>query len=69
MDFSQRQKEVSEKLPAYFKEWENLLNRFNLKSNLVILFPGNKVPLLGKFALWLISKMKGRIDTQFSLKS
>ena len=69
MEISQGQKDVTSKLPEYFKQWQALLDRFNLKSQLVILFPGNKVPLLGKFALWIISRLKGRIDTQFSLKT
>lgn len=54
----------------YNKENEALLKKHKLQSRVVISFPGkSKVPMLGKFAMWILNKSGAIIDTEFAVKN
>lgn len=56
------------KATAYMEDEQKLLQKHGLNRRIIVTFPHRKtVPLMGKFAVWLLKKSKAVIDTEFGL--
>lgn len=60
------QEALRERVGIYMQEEGKLLAKHGLAKRIVMTFPAHsKVPLLGRFGLWLLKRSKGVIDTEF----
>lgn len=59
------QQTLEKKVKKYIKEEEKLLKKSKLGRVPMILFKQKKVPLICKFATWILQKYKAQIDFQF----
>ena len=63
-------KVIDQKVITYFEGEKELLKKVGLKKRLVVLFPRRRYgapSLLGAFILFILRKMGGILDTEFTL--
>ena len=58
-------KTVQERAEEYVKEEKVLLKKHKIAKKILITFPANGVPLMGKIAGWLLKRTGARIETMF----
>lgn len=56
---------LEQKAQAYMNEMQRLCDALEMKAFPVIVFPNNKISLLGRFALYLLKRCKAMTDIQF----
>lgn len=58
--------QVKKDLEKYLKRDNELLEHYGFSRSLIIMFPKNKQPLLGRLAIKLLVLTKARIDFRFT---
>jgi len=65
----QIQKQIVKNVKRYLSENNRLLNKYRLKFMPIISFPQKrKLPLLGRFGIWLVKIQGGVLDIRFEQK-